>query len=106
MKNENGLEPCPFCGSEKVFCTDAYQGRGYSIKCGSCNKSWGPFVKPETAYEKWNQRRTEKVRYANYDLGITECGNEVEYMQRCCDDCGAFLDWTGWEQTYEQRHGA
>ena len=102
----NGLESCPFCGSEHVFCTDWHEGRGYGIKCGDCNKIWGPFTKPETAYEEWNKRALPKVKVEtiadvywddivhHFIEGMCGlCGHCVYDYEKFCSNCGASLDW-------------
>ena len=102
----NGLEGCPFCGSEHVFCTDWHEGRGYGIKCDDCGKIWGPFTKPETAYEEWNKRAKKSAKVTEgTDLNerhvwvCSECGTWLEgdtvfkIAENYCPNCGAKLIW-------------
>lgn len=55
-ENLGNLEPCPFCGSESMYCD--LDSEGWYLECNGC-LAQGPRGKnPVEAEEKWNRRKS------------------------------------------------
>ena len=47
------IKPCPFCGSNEIYCNDEYL---YSFVCQNCYSSSGKRTTHLEAIKAWNQR--------------------------------------------------
>lgn len=91
------LKPCPFCGGEAELQDDLWREDKvfYRAVCGDmecqghyCNY-WS--MTPEEAARRWNTRheRTCCMVYREGAPACSECGRELAYDSRYCDQCGA-----------------
>lgn len=103
--NRYGLNPCPNCGNVDVYCTDAWEGRGYAIVCRQCGIRLTPFDKCENAFKAWNnmakkaivtdiyeEYSNDYIRYVKYG-SCNNCHSVVEEGDKFCPECGSKLVW-------------
>lgn len=72
--NRIELKPCPFCGSDDVFCSQGLEGEDY-VECWDCGAKVETYNGMEDAVAGWNTRAIDRDRileiaYDLEDLGI------------------------------------
>lgn len=68
------LKPCPFCGSDDVFCGQGPEGEDY-VECWDCSAKVETYNGMEDAVAGWNTRAIDRDRlleiaYDLEDLGV------------------------------------
>lgn len=53
------LKPCPFCGSDDVFCSQGQEGEHY-VECCDCGAKIETYKGVEDAVKAWNRRAIDR----------------------------------------------
>ena len=103
------LKPCPFCGGNAniIAYPEFDPKRKVYVQCEKCGISTRMKDTPKEAFEAWNRRveRTAKAENLREEYNLDGrcfitygdcniCGEQVEYPDKYCHECGAKLDWS------------
>lgn len=57
--NRIELKPCPFCGSDDVFCSQGLEGEDY-VECWDCSAKVESYNGMDDAIAGWNSRAIDR----------------------------------------------
>ena len=57
--NDIELKPCPFCGSDDVFCSQGSEGEDY-VECWDCSAKVESYNGMDDAIAGWNSRAIDR----------------------------------------------